>query len=155
MVGDVAEKLKTLEDLCRQRGIPLTTQRHMVLEVLLQRYDHPTADEIFEVVRERSRRISRRTVYRVLDTLTELGLIRRVHHPGPTTRFDAKTHRHHHLVCIRCANILDLESPELDGIPLPQGRPLGFDVRDFSVQLMGICPECRTGRISLTKGENT
>ena len=144
MDSDVAERLKTLEDLCRQRGIPLTTQRHMVLEVLLQRCDHPTADEIFEVVRERSRRISRRTVYRVLDTLVELGLIRRVHHPGAITRFDAKTHRHHHLVCIRCDKILDLESPELDGIPLPKGRPLGFDVRDFSVQLMGICPECRT-----------
>ena len=90
MDGDVGDKLKTLEDLCRQRRIPLTTQRHMVLEVLLQRYDHPTADEIFEVVRERSRRTLRRTVYRVLDTLAELGLIRRVHHPGPTTRFDAE-----------------------------------------------------------------
>ena len=85
----------------------------------------------------------RRTVYRVLETLAELGLIRRVHHPGATARFDAKTHRHHHLVCIRCNRIVDLESADLDNLSLPKGKPHGFDVCDYSVQLMGMCPECR------------
>ena len=91
-------------------------------------------------------RISRRTVYRVLDTLAELGLIRRVHHPGATARFDGKTHRHHHLVCIRCNKIVDLESPGLDDISLPKGKPQGFEICDFSVQLMGTCPDCQKKR---------
>jgi Fur family peroxide stress response transcriptional regulator len=138
-----AERLKKLEEVCRERGVPFTTQRRTVLEVLLERGDHPTADQIFEAVKVRNPRIARRTVYRVLDALAELGLIRRVHHPGAAARFDAKTYRHHHLVCIRCNKIVDLESPDLDSIPLPKGKPHGFDVRDFSVQLMGICPECR------------
>jgi Fur family peroxide stress response transcriptional regulator len=138
-----ADRLKKLEEVCRERGRPLTTQRRTVLEVLLARTDHPTADQIFEVVQEQNPQVSRRTVYRVLETLAEWGLIRRVHHPGATARFDAKTHRHHHLVCIRCSKIVDLENPDLDGISLPKGRPHGFDVCDFSVQLMGMCPECR------------
>jgi Fur family peroxide stress response transcriptional regulator len=140
----VADRLQELEEVCRERGLPLTTQRRMVFEVLLQRDDHPTADLIFEAVRERSPQVSRRTVYRVLDTLAEWGMIRRVHHPGATARHDAKTHRHHHLVCTRCNRIVDLESPDLDRISLPKGKPHGFDVCDFSVQLIGICPECRT-----------
>lgn len=143
MGGHAGERLRKLEQLCRQRGVPLTHQRRAVLEVLLERSDHPTADQIFEAVQDPSPQISRRTVYRVLDTLAELGLIRRVHHPGAAARFDAKTHRHHHLVCIRCSKIVDLESPELDAVALPEGRPHGFDVRDFSVQLMGMCPACR------------
>jgi len=138
-----ADRLKKLKEVCRERGLPLTTQRRTVLEVLLGREDHPTADQILEAVQEKSPQISRRTVYRVLETLAEWRLIRRVHHPGATARFDAKVHRHHHLVCIRCSRIVDLESRDLDGIPMPKGRPHGFDVCDFSVQLMGMCPECR------------
>jgi Fur family peroxide stress response transcriptional regulator len=137
------KKLRELEEVCRERGSPLTTQRRTVLEVLLHRSDHPTADQIYEAVQERSPQISRRTVYRVLDTLAELGLIRRVHHPGASARYDAKTQRHHHLVCVQCNKIVDWESAELDKLSLPTGKPHGFDVCDFSVQLMGMCPQCR------------
>jgi Fur family transcriptional regulator, peroxide stress response regulator len=139
-----AERLKVLEEICRRSGLAWTFQRSAVLEVLLERSDHPTADQIFETVRERTPQISRRTVYRVLDTVAELGLIRRVHHPGAAARFDAKTHRHHHLVCMRCNKIVDWEDAELDNMVLPAGRPRGFDVCDFSVQLMGLCPDCRS-----------
>ena len=138
-----AARIQKLEEVCRERGLPLTTQRRAVLEVLLQRRDHPTADQIFENVREGSPQISRRTVYRVLDTLAELGLICRVHHPGASARYDAKTYRHHHLVCLRCNAIVDWESPDFDSLVLPKGKPHGFEVSDFSVQLIGICPECR------------
>ena len=143
MEKNTAQSLKKLEEICHTRGLPLTNQRRTVLEVLLQRSDHPTADQIFEAVQERSPQISRRTVYRVLDMLAELGLIRRVHHPGASARFDGKTHRHHHLVCIRCNRIVDLESPGLDDISLPKGKPQGFEICDYSVQIMGICPDCR------------
>lgn len=146
MEEKTTQRLKMLEEICRERGLPLTNQRRTVLEVLLQRNDHPTADQIFEMVQERSPRISRRTVYRVLDTLAELGLIRRVHHPGATARFDGKTHRHHHLVCIRCNKIIDLKSPGLDDISLPKGKPQGFEIYDFSVQIMGTCPDCQKKR---------
>lgn len=146
MESNRAESLERLERICHDRGLPLTSQRTTVLEVLLERDDHPTADQVFEAVRSRSPRISRRTVYRVLDTLAELGLIRRVHHPGATARFDAKTHRHHHLVCIQCNRIVDLDSPGLDAIPLPKGKPQGFDICGFSVQLIGTCPDCRKKR---------
>ena len=78
-----------------------------------------------------------------MHSLAELGFIRRVHHPGAVARFDAKTHRHHHLVCTRCHRVVDLESAEFDGIAMPGGRPKGFEISDFSVQLMGVCRECR------------
>jgi Fur family transcriptional regulator, peroxide stress response regulator len=146
MKSHLAQSLAKLESLCRERGLALTEQRRAVLHAVLERSDHPTPDQVFEAVRERSPRISRRTVYRVLDTLAELGLIRRVPHPGAATRFDGKVYRHHHLVCMRCNRIVDLENRTLDAISLPKGKPQGFEICDFSVQFIGICPDCRRKR---------
>lgn len=145
MSGQTGKQLARLQEVCRERGIPLTNQRRTVLEVLLERSDHPTADQVFEAAKSHSPQISRRTVYRVLDTLVRLELIRRVHHQGAVARFEARIGRHHHLVCIRCNKIVDLESAELDNIPLPRGKPGGFEIRELSVQIMGICAECRDG----------
>ncbi len=121
----------------------MTVQRRTVLEVVLERDDHPTADQVYEAVLARLPRISRTTVYRVLDRLAELELIRRVHHPRASSRFDGKIHRHHHLVCLQCNKIFDYEDAALDAIPWPQKKPHGFEISDFSVQFIGICPDCR------------
>lgn len=153
MKATIVQRLEMLTAACRARGLPVTIQRRAVLEVLLERSDHPTADQIVEAVRERTPPISRRTVYRVLDTLAELGMIRRVHHPGAATRFDAKPERHHHLVCLRCNRIVDWDGPGLERITLPEGKPHGFEICDFSVQLMGTCPECRKTKGTPKQGE--
>lgn len=143
MDPSVAKIVERLEAICRARRLPLTNQRRTVLEVLLERTDHPTADQVYEAVQARIPQTSRRTVYRVLDTLVDIGLVRRVHHPGATARFDAKISRHHHLVCVRCNRIVDFDSPTLDNVALPKGKPQGFEISDFSVQFMGTCPDCR------------
>lgn len=143
MTPDIALGLARLEEVCRLRGLAVTHQRRVVFEELLGRSDHPTADQVYEAVAARLPRVSRRTVYRVLDTLAEIGLVRRVHHCGVAVRFDAKTGRHHHLVCTQCQRIVDFEDELLNNLSLPQGRPRGFDLCDFSVQLMGVCPQCR------------
>ncbi|MGH6914434.1 MAG: Fur family transcriptional regulator, partial [Geminicoccales bacterium] len=71
-----------------------------------------------------------------------IGMIARAHHQGSSARFDAKTHRHHHLVCTSCRRTIDYESPEFNELPLPE-PPSGFRVTDYSIQFMGLCPACR------------
>ena len=137
------ERLRGFEELCRRRGVPLTVQRRTILEAVLESDAHPTADAVYQVVRERIPAVSRTTVYRVLDTLVELGVIRQVQQTGSAARFDGNTRRHHHLICARCGRMADLESPELDQVTLPKGNPKGFRVHDYTVQLVGICAECR------------
>ena len=101
------------------------------------------ADRVFEVVQERIPGVSRTTVYRVLDTLVDLGVVRRVQNTGNAIRFDGKTHRHHHLICHQCGRMADLETPELNELPLPKGKPQGFQIDDYTVQFIGTCAECR------------
>jgi len=140
---EIAARLQEFEERCRQKGLPVTTQRRVILEAVLQRDDHPSADQIYEVVQESIPQLSRTTVYRTLDTLLELGVIRRVHLTGATSRFDGKIHRHHHLVCILCNRIIDIEDESLDQVPLPRRKLQGFEVDDYSVQFSGTCSDCR------------
>ncbi|NOX56639.1 MAG: transcriptional repressor [Planctomycetes bacterium] len=137
------DRISRFESLCREKGIPVTVQRRVILQTLLQRQDHPTADQIFEDVRKQIPDISRTTVYRVLEALVGLAVIRRVHSMGNAVRYDGNIHRHHHLVCRECGRMADWESPELNNLPMPKRKALGFHIDDYTIQFMGICAECR------------
>ncbi|MDD4267160.1 MAG: Fur family transcriptional regulator [Thermoguttaceae bacterium] len=139
----IAERLDAFETRCRQLCLPLTTQRHAVLRAVLEHHDHPTADQVLETVRDRVPGISRTTVYRALDTLVALGFVRRLHHAGPSARFDGQTHRHHHLICDKCHKVIDLQDESLDRLHISEVHAEGFQIEDFSVHFMGICRACR------------
>lgn len=134
--------LTALEIACRQHGLPLTVQRRVVLQALAGRDDHPTADEILAEVRRRLPEVSRTTVYRVLDTLVKLGLAVKICSPGSGVRFDPKTNRHNHLVCVGCEKVIDLESSALDQLPLPDVRTRAFTIHDYSIHFRGLCADC-------------
>lgn len=142
----IAKRVKQLEALCRQQGVPLTVQRRAVLEAVLERDDHPTADQVVEIAKDRVPGISRTTVYRVLDMLADTGLVRRLHHPGPAVRYDGEAHRHHHLICKICLHVIDWEDARLNRLRPPDVADSGFEIEDFSVHFMGICEKCRKAR---------
>jgi Fur family peroxide stress response transcriptional regulator len=134
--------LERLESLCRQQGLPLTVQRRLVLQVLARRSDHPTADQVYDEVAGRAREVSRTTVYRILDALIRARVARKVCHPGAAARFEVKMHRHHHLICLECEKVVDLEDASLDSAPLPNVRRRGFVLADYSIQFRGTCSQC-------------
>jgi Fur family peroxide stress response transcriptional regulator len=133
-----------LQELCRQRGIPFTVQRRATYEALLSRADHPTADQVYEEVQATLPDVSRMTVYRVLDLLVDMGLVKKVSHPGCAVRFDPDERQHHHLVCLECNKILDFQEGVLDDLKVPRAaRRLGFEVSGYYVQFRGLCADCR------------
>ena len=140
---DLANQLRAFEEMCRQNGFPLTVQRRVILECVLQRHDHPTADQVHEEVRARVPEISRTTVYRTLEALVQMGAIRRAHHLGPASRFDSNTHHHHHLVCMRCNCVVDFEDARLDDLPVPESARTAFRIVDYSVHYAGLCAACQ------------
>lgn len=139
-----------IEKICRERSLPLTAQRRIVLEALSLRLTHPTVDEIWEDVRQTMPDISRTTVYRILETFTHLRVIRKVSHPGTVARYESRTSRHHHLLCLECGRMEDLEDAALDRLALP-GEETGFQVEDYSIQFRGLCSEC--ARANRTAGK--
>ena len=134
--------MSRFEGLCRERGMPLTVQRRAILESLALREDHPTADQVFEEVSGKVPGLSRTTVYRVLETLVSMDVIHKANHLGSAARYDPNTGRHHHLTCLSCDKVLDLEEGSLEGMRVPLAPAKGFEIMDYSVHFKGYCRDC-------------
>lgn len=122
----------------------VTRPREVVLEYLLGVKNHPTAEEIGMALEERHLRISRASVYNVLNSLQKTGLIRELTVDGLVARFDANRERHHHFVCRSCGSVSDIPH---DSLPASEGMHLedGSIVEDVSVTLRGLCSGCVNG----------
>jgi len=138
------ERLAQFRRMCREHGLVATVQRQAVFETLLEREDHPTVDQVYERIAERVPGISRTTAYRILDTFARLGLVTRICHPGSAARFDPKIGRHHHLFCVSCERIIDIEDDRLDRIQWPDVSACGFEIQGFDVHFHGLCADCRS-----------
>jgi Fur family peroxide stress response transcriptional regulator len=141
-------RLALFERLCKERGIPCTIQRRIILQDVLDRDDHPSANQVFESVKEHAPGISRATVHRTLETLVVLGSITKTCHPGNISRYDARIEIHHHLVCMKCSTVIDIHDEHLDALKIPDTSAFGFEVNDFRVQLRGTCKACRVAKTS-------
>lgn len=140
---ELAERMRAFEKQCRSAGFPLTLQRRVILEAMLLRDDHPTAEQVHEALQAHAKGISRATVYRTLNSLVELGAIGRAHQLGAATRFDANAGHHHHLVCVQCNRVTDYTDARLDDLPLPDTVRNGFRTMDYSIHFNGLCPVCQ------------
>jgi len=135
--------LALMERRCRDLGLRLTVQRRAVLESFMDAPDHPSADQVYAAVCGRLRGISRTTIYRTLDQFVRMGLLTKTCHPGAAVRYDNRTDVHHHLLCLACGRIIDIDNARLDSIRLPDTKPFDFEVRDFGVHIRGLCGRCR------------
>lgn len=141
-----ADKQQTLDRFLaahRESGLPVTIQRRAVFEAILDRRDHPTAEQVYQAVRRDLPQISRMTVHRILATFASLGLVAKACHVGSATRFDPKIQQHHHLVCLDCGAIIDVDDPRLNRIPWPKVNHRQFTIQDYNVQFRGRCASCR------------
>ena len=120
-----------------------TRQREVVLEAVRSTMDHPTADWVHRRARRRVPRISLGTVYRNLKRLAEAGLIREIHAGGHSVRFDGNTGPHHHVRCVRCGRVNDLEVDLDTRREQRAARALDFEVLGHHVEIQGVCRDCR------------
>lgn len=121
----------------------MTKQRAVILEVLRSVNSHPTADEIYSMVREKMPRVSLGTVYRNLDMLTAMGEVVRLDKAGAQKRFDGDTRPHFHVRCQMCGKIGDIfhdvSIPSTKGIKVE-----GFSLHTAEVEFSGLCDTCKT-----------
>ncbi|MBT8764298.1 transcriptional repressor [Desulfohalobiaceae bacterium Ax17] len=123
------------------KGKRLTKQRKVILEALKGVKTHPTADEVYDMVRKSLPKISLGTVYRNLDILCEMGLIQKLDIAGRQKRFDGNPKPHCHVRCIECGRVCDVDYEP--SIELKSKNFSGFKVLGYSFDFFGICPECQ------------
>lgn len=142
-----AEKVK---DLLRNRGLKVTSQRLIVLEIMASHVgEHLTAEEIYDLARETSPDIGLATIYRTVQVLGELQIINKVTFDDGFARYElggeesASGHRHHHAICVECGKVYSLETDLLDILEQQVYDNIGFEVTDHDVKLYGLCRKCR------------
>lgn len=130
----------------RDSGHRLTPQRELVLEAV-ESLGHATPDEVFAEVRRRSEAINLSTVYRTLELLDELGLIRHAHLSDRAPTYHAATgHEHAHLVCRRCKKVISVGLPAIEQALGALVAGEGF-VPDYGhLSVFGLCADCAPGR---------
>lgn len=84
-------------------------QREEIIDVLKESYDHPTAEQIYERVREKKSTSSRGTVYRNLKKLVEKNKIIKISIPDAPDRYDYIKEEHSHIICVKCKKVFDFK----------------------------------------------
>jgi len=123
------------------KTVRLSRQRETILAELRKVKTHPTADEVYDMVRKTLPRISLGTVYRNLDFLSSRGIVLRLGGAGTQKRFDGTPEPHPHLRCSECGRVDDLMSP-LDLPFLVDEDAMGYTNLRCDVEFVGICPQC-------------
>jgi Fur family peroxide stress response transcriptional regulator len=130
-------------DLCRSHNLKVTPQRTAIFKKLTESRSHPSAEDIFQSLRDDFPNMSFDTVYRTLNTFAEIGIAEVVEDYGNSRRFDANPKEHHHLHCIKCGNIIDIYNVSFDKLEIPGHIKDKFKILTRRVVLTGFCEECR------------
>lgn len=119
-----------------------TIQRSLVLEAVKELRCHVTADEVYDTIVSKHPYISRATVYRNLNLLSDMGEIRRVEISGGADRYDHLCHKHYHAKCVKCGRVLDVEMEVIADLERRITDTRGFEFTDHDIVFKGICSEC-------------
>ncbi len=134
-------------DTLRSSGYQGGGARQAVLELLSDQDCAVTALEIEEGLRRKRRRVARASVYRALENLHDLGLVRRVDRgagiPAGFERIEPSGHHHHHFVCDDCGKLVPFEDAGLERLMRRLESSSEFAVREHEVVLRGSCDGCR------------
>ena len=133
-----------LERALAAGGHRLTAARRAILDALIAAPSHLTADELADAVRGVAPRVGRMTVYRTLDLLCQMGLLRPVHQgPGAARYVLMQDGHHHHLVCSACQRVIEFDECVVGDLAEMVSRRYGFTVEGHLLEFYGRCADCQ------------
>jgi len=128
----------------REKGLKVTPQRMAIYNMLMATTAHPTAEAVWEHVKEEYPAVSFNTVYTTLNTLEQAGLVQRLH-IGGVAHFDAKVQPHAHLYCNHCGFVEDHHAfigVDYEDVARQVSTQTGFAVGRLELNFYGLCRDC-------------
>ena len=124
----------------KEKGLKVTPQRAAIYEAIVKLNNHPTAENIIAYIKANYPNISIGTVYKVLDTFVENGLLKKVKTEKDIMRYDAFTNNHHHLYCSETDRIEDFEDDTLTKMItnyFQNHKIKNFNIQEIKLQITG------------------
>jgi Fur family ferric uptake transcriptional regulator len=141
----MTDQLTELGNALQQKGFRLTQSRRHILSALLSSEGHITADDLYEFIHQEQPNIGRMSVYRTLDLLSELGLIRPVYQgTGAAHYILIDDGHHHHLVCSICGTVIEVDNCAVKKVEKSISRSHNFEVQGHLLEFFGRCADCQT-----------
>lgn len=138
--------LQSYDKELQSHGCKVTPQRSLILDILHESQAHTmTAEEIVGLARVKQPNISAGTVYRNLNTLCELGLLKCLDSVGDGRHYELNTSHHHHLVCLGCRQRVAIDFCPMNREVRELAEKSGFAVADHNFEVKGYCTKCRPG----------
>ena len=150
-----ARRLSEFVQRCHERRVSITPQRLAIIRALVAAENHPSAEEICAVVRRKHPHVSLATVHRILEQFCQVGEARKVTLLHDVARYDGNVEPHHHVLCVRCRRVHDVEIPEVD--KLLEGKPsLGqFALLRCSLEIEALCRRCQLAKKRIPRPTST
>lgn len=137
------QSAETIIQIFKQNALKITPQRRLIIELLAEDKNHPTAEELYKRVISIMPDVSQTTIYNTLRELVALGELTPVDNLNETgVRFDTNTNNHHHIFCVKCHTLVDIER-DFPDIELAIEEFKGYQIIRNQVTFYGICEDCQ------------
>ncbi len=131
-----------IDDKLREHGVRSTVPRRAVLNAAQRRGARFNAEEIYTELRPAG--VGRATVFRTLDLLVDMGLLQRLHTDRHCSTYTVcGPDHHHHLVCVRCADVVEISAAAAERAVRAIARDAGYELDSHLLEIRGICPQCQ------------
>ncbi|SDN38928.1 Fur family transcriptional regulator [Alkalicoccus daliensis] len=142
------QRIDRIKKQLHSQSYKLTPQREATVRVLLEHEDdHLSAEDVYMLVKEKYPEIGLATVYRTLELLTELKVVDKINFGDGVSRYDLRqegaAHFHHHLVCLECGSVDEIQEDLLDDVEKEVETRWNFEIKDHRLTFHGICHRCK------------
>ena len=142
-------RIDRIKKQLHEASYKLTPQREATVLVLLEHEaDHLSAEDVFLLVKEKSPEIGLATVYRTLELLTDLKVVDKINFGDGVSRFDLRKegadHFHHHLICIECGKVEEIQEDLLGEVEKIVESRWDFAIKDHWLTFHGVCRTCKS-----------
>lgn len=133
-----------LSDYAAAKSLKNSGQRTAILDLMISKRGHHTADELWGFLKKKHPDIGIATVYRTMKLFLDAGIVKELNIDG-TARYELAAEGHHdHLVCSVCGKTVEITSPAIEKEQEAIAKQHGFELTDHTLLLLGICGECRS-----------
>ncbi|WP_456450702.1 Fur family transcriptional regulator [Hydrogenimonas sp.] len=139
--------LGQFKQLLRSNNLKFTRQREAILQTLYKHPGHFTPEELYRLIKQENPELNTgiATVYRTLSLLENAGIVTSISFGTQGKKYELGVKAHHdHIICTKCGKILEFFDEAIERKQERIAREFGFEMKDHSLKIFGICPDCQT-----------